>query len=64
MTCARRRRNDTWSRSYVGKTPAEVAVGADAVFTSLPGPVEVEAVALGDDGLCRAMRPGAVYFST
>ena len=45
-----------------GKTPAEVAVGAEAVFTSLPGPVEVEAVALGDDGLLQAMQPGAVYF--
>jgi 3-hydroxyisobutyrate dehydrogenase-like beta-hydroxyacid dehydrogenase len=47
----------TWA-----KTPAEVAVGAEVVFTSLPGPVEVEAVALGDDGLLQAMRPGAVYF--
>src|SRR5215510_15903641 len=28
-------------------TPGAAAAGAEAVFTSLPGPVEVEAVALG-----------------
>src|SRR6266511_3484454 len=45
-----------------GKTPAEVAADAEVVFTSLPGPVDVEAVALGEAGLLEAMRPGAVYF--
>ena len=34
----------------------------DVVFTSLPGPVEVEAVALGEDGLLDGMRNGEVYF--
>jgi 3-hydroxyisobutyrate dehydrogenase len=32
------------------------------VFTSLPGPPEVEAVALGRDGLLPAMHTGQVYF--
>jgi 3-hydroxyisobutyrate dehydrogenase len=43
-------------------SPAEVARGSDVLFTSLPGPVEAEAVALGDDGLIEGMRPGAVWF--
>jgi len=32
------------------------------VFTSLPGPKEVEAVALGADGLIQGMRPGTAWF--
>jgi 3-hydroxyisobutyrate dehydrogenase-like beta-hydroxyacid dehydrogenase len=32
-------------------SPKAVAQASDIVFTSLPGPVEVEAVALGDKGL-------------
>ncbi len=32
-------------------SPREVAEAADVVFTSLPGPTEVEAVALGEDGI-------------
>ena len=43
-------------------SPREVAEGADVVFTSLPGPVEVEAVALGEDGLMEGLSPGKVYF--
>jgi len=43
-------------------TPRQVGEGVDVVFTSLPGPVEVEAVALGADGLIQGMRPGAAYF--
>ncbi len=43
-------------------TPAQAAASADVVFTSLPGPPEVEAVALGEDGLLGAMRPGAAWF--
>ncbi len=43
-------------------TPREVADGVDLVFTSLPGPPEVEAVALGADGLIHGMRRGAAYF--
>jgi len=42
--------------------PAAVADGAEVVFTSLPGPVEVEAVALGERGLLAGMRPGTAYF--
>src|SRR2546427_1380923 len=41
--------------------PRQVAAAADVVFTSLPGPREVEAVALGDDGLLGSMRQGAVW---
>lgn len=37
-------------------------MGAEVVFTSLPGPVEVEAVALGDHGLLTGMRGGTAYF--
>lgn len=43
-------------------TPDAVAHEADVVFTSLPGPSEVEAVALGDRGLLAGMRAGAAYF--
>jgi 3-hydroxyisobutyrate dehydrogenase len=40
----------------------EVAAASDVVFTSLPGPPEVEAAALGPDGLLAGMRPDAAYF--
>jgi 3-hydroxyisobutyrate dehydrogenase len=40
---------------------AEAALESDVVFTSLPGPPEVTAVALGPDGLLESMRPGTVY---
>jgi len=43
-------------------TPRQVAEAVDVVFTSLPGPTEVEAVALGADGLVHGMRAGAAYF--
>jgi 3-hydroxyisobutyrate dehydrogenase len=43
-------------------TARQVAEGVEVVFTSLPGPVEVEAVALGADGLIAGMRKGAAYF--
>jgi 3-hydroxyisobutyrate dehydrogenase-like beta-hydroxyacid dehydrogenase len=42
-------------------SPREVAEASEVVLTSLPGPPEVEAVALGERGLLAAMRPGAVY---
>ena len=42
--------------------PRQVADAVEVVFTSLPGPVEVEAVALGADGLIHGLRPGAPYF--
>lgn len=43
-------------------SPREVAAASDVIFTSLPGPKEVEAVALGPDGLLSALEPGKVYF--
>ena len=43
-------------------TPCGVAEGVEVVFTSLPGPREVEAVAVGGDGLIHGMRAGAAYF--
>ena len=42
-------------------TPREVAERSDVVLTSLPGPVEVEAVALGEDGLAEGLSEGKVY---
>jgi len=43
-------------------TPREVAAGAEVIFTSLPGPPEVEAVALGKDGLLDGIKQGSAYF--
>jgi 3-hydroxyisobutyrate dehydrogenase len=43
-------------------TPAAAAREADVAFTSLPGPPEVEAVALGEHGLLSGMSAGAAYF--
>src|SRR5262249_24766410 len=42
--------------------PKRVAEAADVVFPSLPGPREVEAVALADDGLLAGMPKGTVWF--
>src|SRR2546422_7778136 len=42
--------------------PRQVAEAVDIVFTSLPGPPEVEAVALGADGLIHGLRKGAAFF--
>ncbi len=39
-------------------TPRQVAEGVEVVFTSLPGPPEVEAVAIGADGLIHGMPKG------
>ena len=43
-------------------SPREVAESSEIVFTSLPGPTEVEAVGLGDDGILEGMSEGKVYF--
>jgi 3-hydroxyisobutyrate dehydrogenase len=43
-------------------TPQQVMEVSDVVFTSLPGPPEVQTVALGDNGLIHGLRPGKVYF--
>jgi 3-hydroxyisobutyrate dehydrogenase len=39
-----------------------VAEASEVVLTSLPGPAEVEAVALGDNGLLSGLSPGKAYF--
>ena len=43
-------------------TPREVAAASDVVFTSLPGPKEVQAVALGHDGILAGVSVGQAYF--
>jgi 3-hydroxyisobutyrate dehydrogenase-like beta-hydroxyacid dehydrogenase len=43
-------------------SPREVGEQCEVVFTSLPGPPEVEAVATGEDGLLGAMKPGSTWF--
>jgi 3-hydroxyisobutyrate dehydrogenase len=40
---------------------AEAAFEAEIVFTSLPGPPEVESVATGPDGLLESMKAGSIY---
>lgn len=42
-------------------TPAELAAACDIVLTSLPGPREVEAIALGEGGILEGMKSGGVY---
>jgi 3-hydroxyisobutyrate dehydrogenase len=41
---------------------AELAAACDVVFTSLPGPAEVEQVVLGPGGVLEHMKPGLVLF--
>lgn len=43
-------------------SPKEVGAASDVVFTSLPGPPEVEAVALGPNGLIEGMKQGSTWF--
>lgn len=47
----------TWADS-----PADVARASEVVFTSLPGPIEVESVALGANGIAEGAHPGLAYF--
>jgi 3-hydroxyisobutyrate dehydrogenase len=47
----------TWADS-----PKALAEQVEIVFTSLPGPPEVEAVALGPNGLIDGLKEGAAYF--
>ena len=42
--------------------PAAVGGASEVVFTSLPGPAEVEAVVYGDAGLLQSMTAGSTYF--
>lgn len=46
---------------HAASSPAEAARDAEVVFTSLPGPPEVEAVVLDEGALRDAMQPGTVY---
>jgi len=50
-------RGASWADS-----PRDLAERSDLVFTSLPGPPEMEAVALAEDGLLAGMRTGTAYF--
>ncbi|MBV8888738.1 MAG: NAD(P)-dependent oxidoreductase [Alphaproteobacteria bacterium] len=43
-------------------SPKALAEQVEVVFTSLPGPPEVEAVALGDNGLFSGLKEGGAYF--
>jgi 3-hydroxyisobutyrate dehydrogenase len=44
-----------------GESVADVARFSEVVFTSLPGPPEVESVALGEGGLLANMPPGSTW---
>ena len=50
-------RGATWAR-----TARELAAEVDLVFTSLPTPQDVEAVAFGEDGLSAGFHEGATWF--
>lgn len=43
-------------------TPREMAADCDLVFSSLPGPPEVEKAAFGEQGLAAGLRQGAAWF--
>jgi len=47
--------------AHLASSPADVASQCDVTFTSLPGPREVEAVAVGLDGVLQGGKPGSVY---
>src|SRR5262249_51718253 len=42
--------------------PKTLAAQSSVIFTSLPGPPEVEAVALGSNGLIEGMEKGSAWF--
>lgn len=44
------------------ETPRHLATQCEVVFSSLPGPAEMEPVALGADGLINGLEDGATYF--
>src|SRR5690348_5489611 len=43
-------------------SPKALAAECDVIFTSLPGPPEVQEVALGPNGLLAGMKEGSAYF--
>ena len=44
------------------ETPRAVAEQCEVIFTSLPGPKEVEPVVFGPEGILAGIKPGAAYF--
>lgn len=42
-------------------TPKDIALVSEIIFTSLPGPVDVESVVLGPDGIAEGITSGQVY---
>jgi 3-hydroxyisobutyrate dehydrogenase len=46
----------------LAQTIAELGRAADVVFTSLPGPKEMQEVGVGKGGLLESMRPGSTWF--
>ena len=50
------------NRAVWAESPKDVAEAADVVFLSLPGPPEVQSVAVDADGLIEGVRPGSVVF--
>src|SRR5271154_6807682 len=50
------------ARAVWAETPKALAEQCEVIFTSLPGPPEVEAVALGPNGLLAGMKEGSAYF--
>lgn len=64
VICDRRpeaRQEEVLTGAAWANTPADAARGADAVVTSLPGPVQVDQVVLGENGVLEGIEPGAVY---
>ena len=47
--------------AHLASSPADVARQCDVTFTSLPGPREVEVVAVGLEGVIQGAKPGSVY---
>ena len=45
-------------------SPREVAIRSEVVLTSLPGPEEVKAVVLGEDGIFAGLNEGGAYIDT
>ena len=43
-------------------TPKDVGAQCELIFTSLPGPPEMEAVSTGPTGLIEGMKTGSAYF--
>lgn len=48
-------------RARWADSPMAVAAASEIIFTSLPGPKEVEAVALGEGGILQGAAPGTIY---